>query len=234
MSAQTPSLTFISTKPKIRSATRPFSPTFAAKAYLTMDQTAAAKPENQDQDQPLPTTVIYPGASYSAPSRSRYTPDLFEGVCQRIEQGGSLRRSCTDAGIPFSDFTYWVRCDAVLAARYARAKANLAHQQVSQALDCGRELRNFQEYAPKDYRFANAWATALARAAEIGFKAAEKLLPAEYGPKLQIGVDGDLAALMAEARARVEARRLAEQQAIDDNIIDIPQIEPMPKPEADS
>lgn len=52
-----------------------------------------------------------------------YDKALFETICERMEQGESLKSICRDEGMPAaSTVRKWVLKDPVMSERYARAE----------------------------------------------------------------------------------------------------------------
>lgn len=77
-----------------------------------------------DEDTPKPDPTLPPAESVINPTGvpSRYSPELFERICNMIESGMSLRQSCNKVGIPKGSFLNWTKLGSPTLDRYARAQ----------------------------------------------------------------------------------------------------------------
>lgn len=114
--------------------------------------------------------------------RSKFNPDLFEKVCQAVEQGNSIRKSCEMFKVPFATFYDWNdKCTD--SERFTRAKLALARQEFARIGDLSAKLANFEAHVPADPKLASAWVNALDKAARLKLEVAKRLNQAEYGDK---------------------------------------------------
>lgn len=63
------------------------------------------------------------GDTSAFPMPIDYPPNIADSICQRIAEGESLRKICSDDGMPSKGaFLGWVLSDAKLADQYSRAR----------------------------------------------------------------------------------------------------------------
>jgi hypothetical protein len=74
------------------------------------------------------------------------TPELLESICEQIANGKSLRRICSDAGMPsVSTVCNWLGEDAAFAKRYARAREQQSDHFVDEMVEIADNAEDAQK-----------------------------------------------------------------------------------------
>jgi hypothetical protein len=202
-----------------------------------------------DQNQGAEIEALPKSLASWNPAKEKYTPELFEGICQRVEAGEPLKAVLRDVGINIGSFWDWCHerhgADEkrqICARRYERAKELGADSLFEQYLEGSLALFDRDNWA--------AWAesrgidpkslNAFVRACDAGLgrtmDALKRLNPAKYGDKQQLDhninptvtVVQQLRAARERERLRAEAeRQLIEYNSADCNTIDVARAGPL-------
>ena len=62
-----------------------------------------------------------PAAGRGKGQPTKYTPALATAICEAVEDGASLRRACSAAGVRYATAQGWLKSKPPFADRYARA-----------------------------------------------------------------------------------------------------------------
>lgn len=74
---------------------------------------------------------------------TKFTPELFDSVCERIADGESLRAICSDEDMPNKGTVFrWLAADKALSDQYARARESQADALFDEILDIADDARN--------------------------------------------------------------------------------------------
>lgn len=135
---------------------------------------------------------------------SKFTPELFDEICERISKGETLASICRDKDLGASTVYDWMAADEDLAGRFARARVKGFDAIAEGTLEIIDEPPPTTAMGGTDSGHV-AWAKARV---ETRLKLLAKWDPKRYGDKLEIDakVDLGLADAMREARERAAKR----------------------------
>ena len=146
----------------------------------TVDKVDAAK---------LDTTY---GAAVPVDERAR----AVNIVLDKMSNGATYRRACKESGYPGATIWRWMGCSGELMERYTRAREGLARNLADETLEIG------DAATPEDVQVAKL-------RTDTRKWLASKLLPREYGEKLDVEQRGYVANLNLNALSDEQIRRLA-------------------------
>lgn len=134
-----------------------------------------------------------------AASRSTFTKEMADIICERIANGESLRSICEDEGMPSKSTVFkWLSEEQTFSDQYARAReaqADAIFDDILSIADDGRNDWMEKKNADGECTGWNENGEALRRS-QLRIEArkwmAGKLKPKKYGDKLDLNVSGSL------------------------------------------
>ncbi len=130
----------------------------------------------------LPETV-----AIGRPQCSSYTPQLFESICQGMEEGRSGTIVCKEHGVPFSNVLYWRDMDKRLAERLAHAQRQQAHAIFEKMKADAAKLQDRDDWMTwaaerkVDPKMINALVSAVDKGLARNMDIIKRICPDEYG-----------------------------------------------------
>lgn len=127
-----------------------------------------------------------PAAGRGKGQPTKYTPALATAICEAVEDGASLRKACTAAGVGVATARRWMEKRPDFAERYARAcsqRQNMMEERLLELYELGHEVA-------KDEINPNAKIQAVKIEIDSIKWQLSKLQPGRYGDKQQIEVTG--------------------------------------------
>ena len=158
-----------------------------------------------------------PAAKKAAPKRSEIDrAAIVSKVCERMEAGESLRKSCAAEGVKDPTFLLWVKDNAEFAEQYTRAREAGLHVMAQQIIEISDEQEVEARYQGEDVKL-DLSATAVARnrlRVDSRKWLLSKMLPKVYGDKLAIGGADDLPPIKTMDDEALAARIAALQAKV--------------------
>jgi hypothetical protein len=126
-------------------------------------------------------------AAKPRPSKYENKADICALVLSGMRGGLSAFKACEAAGVPHSTFMEWLKADAELADRYARAREDLIERIANEVLELSDADVGEQPDGKKD------WAAVQKHRLQVDTRKwlLSKLAPKKYGDKLELTGDPD-------------------------------------------
>lgn len=135
---------------------------------------------------------------------SKYSEALVTEICERLSDGESLRRICSDAHMPNNVTVIdWLARHEDFHKRYARARELQADAIFDECLDIADDTSKDWEQTEHGLRFNKEAAARSRIRIDTRMKLAGKLAPKRYGDKLDLTVDDKRPVTPGDRRARI-------------------------------
>ena len=136
----------------------------------------------------------------------KFSQDLFDTICERIADGESLRKICTDDDMPSRvNVMRWLAGSEELRIQYARAREEQADTIFDEILDIADDARNdWVEDGEGGERYNGDHVQRSRLRIDARKWMAGKLRPKKYGEKMDhsVSVDDPLSSLLKQVAAK--------------------------------